>query len=165
MDNHVEAKKFAADNHSFFDGLAGRWQDEQEYEDWQEYIEAARKRVEDSHLVFVQLKKRPFTCVFRLDKTRNCEGCERALNDLEIAFCNSLPDANICGLFCEACIRRDVDNGDALEEGDMSLAEMFVAFKEDFKTENTKEIPLDAEYHLVVTSEWVGLEIFEPVAN
>ena len=68
MDNHVEAKKFIAENHSFFSGLADRWQDEKEYEDWNEYIEAARKRVEDAQLIFIKMKKRPFACVFRVSE-------------------------------------------------------------------------------------------------
>ena len=73
MDNHAEAEKFVYDNHSFFSSLADRWQDEQEYEDWQEYVNAAKKKIEASQLIFVKLKKHPLSCVFRPDKSRNVE--------------------------------------------------------------------------------------------
>ena len=43
------------------DYLEARWQDEKKYEDWNDYVAAGRKLVEEKGLKLVKMLKRPFT--------------------------------------------------------------------------------------------------------
>ena len=37
-------------------------------------------------------------------KTTLCEQCNSVCTAIELAYCNSMPDANLCGNFCETCL-------------------------------------------------------------
>jgi hypothetical protein len=50
-----------------FSYLHGRWQDEKEYENFADYIVAAKERCEDLGFKFVSLTKRPFALTFVAD--------------------------------------------------------------------------------------------------
>lgn len=49
----------------YLDYLCGRWQDEHEFEDWKEYVDAMRAMVEKHSMTFVSLTKKPFKCTAR----------------------------------------------------------------------------------------------------
>jgi len=45
------------------DYLQARWQDEKEYEDWNDYVDAMKKAIEKHGFQFIKAKKRPFGAV------------------------------------------------------------------------------------------------------
>ena len=51
--------------------LYDRWQDEKEYEDWADYVQAMKNKLDD-HLEFKGASKRPFSMQF-LDTKENIE--------------------------------------------------------------------------------------------
>lgn len=47
--------------------LWSRWQDEREYEDFADYVDSAKKAIEENGAVFEKLTKRPFRVTYRVD--------------------------------------------------------------------------------------------------
>lgn len=59
----MTASEFFQSVAPFVDYLAGRWQDEQEYEDFAEYRAAVEKKMPDG-FTLLEMKKKPFSFKF-----------------------------------------------------------------------------------------------------
>ncbi len=61
-----KAELFFDANCQFLGNLNARWNDEKEYEDFNEYIEVMKKRVELAGFKFVKMAKKPFAVHFQV---------------------------------------------------------------------------------------------------
>ncbi len=68
------------------DNLSGRWQDEQEYEDWKDYVAVVRKMFDQHPQFFFQsMTKRPFAVTFTGDGKKWIAKCSsRQIQLLEV---------------------------------------------------------------------------------